>query len=136
MIRALVTDLILNKDEAIVMDMEAGIEHLGRATTSGVDMLIVVVEPGHRSLDGAKTVVELARQIGIERILFVANKVDGEEDERFIRESLPDCRILEFIPYTRALRQIDRPGRSVLDELDPELLGRFQSILKQIEELA
>ena len=136
MIRALVTDLILNKDDVVIMDMEAGIEHLGRATTSGVDVLIIVVEPGHRSVDGAKIVEELARQINLNKILYVANKVDGPEDEQFIRENLPERRILEFIPYSRALRQADRPGLSVLDGLDSELLARFESVLDQIEDSA
>ena len=54
LIRALVRDLVLYKDETVVMDMEAGIEHLGRATTQGVDLMITVVEPGQRSIDCAK----------------------------------------------------------------------------------
>lgn len=133
LIRALVADLVLYKDEAVVMDMEAGIEHLGRSTTSGVDMMIVVIEPGQRSLDGAGRIVQMAREIKLSNIQFVANKVDGPEDEEFIRTSLPDSTILDFIPYSNGLRRLDRAGHSVLDGLDSDMTGRFQNILDSIE---
>jgi CO dehydrogenase maturation factor len=133
LIRALVADLVLYKDEAVVMDMEAGIEHLGRSTTSGVDLMIVVIEPGQRSLDGAGRIIEMARDIKLSNIQFVANKVDGQEDEEFIRQSLPDSPVLEFIPYSGALRRMDRVGHSVLDGLDDDLTKRFQHILDSID---
>ena len=130
LIRALVADLILNKNEALIMDMEAGLEHLGRATTSGVNTMLVVVEPGFRSVDGAKRIVEMANQIRLTDVKIVANKVDGPEDEQFIRESLPDHEILEFIPFSNALRKVDRPGKSVLSDIDDEIRGKFTRILE------
>ena len=132
LIRALVADLILNKDEALVMDMEAGLEHLGRATTSGVDVMIVVVEPGQRSLDGARRIVEMAKHIGLENLEFVANKVVGPEDEQYIREALPDASILSFIPYSESIRRADRPGRSVLYDPEDSFLSSLQSVLQSV----
>ena len=132
LLRALVADLILFKDEALVMDMEAGIEHLGRATTSGVDTLIIVVEPGIRSIEGSRRIIEMAREIGIKSFNIVANKVDGEEDERFIRETLSDHEIVAIIPFSNELRRADRPGVSVLDGMSPELRGRFEAILDRL----
>lgn len=132
LIRALVADLILNKDEALIMDMEAGLEHLGRATTSGVDTMLIVVEPGHRSVDGAKRIIELASQIKLKTIRIVANKIDGPEDETYVRDSLPDNEILEFIPFTNMFRKADRPGRAVLDGMDTEIRKKFERILDKL----
>jgi CO dehydrogenase maturation factor len=133
LIRALVADLILNKDEALIMDMEAGLEHLGRATTSGVDRMLVVVEPGQRSLEGARRIVEMANQIGLKHLQFVANKIDGSEDEEFVRAALEDAEILEFIPFADDIRRADRPGRSVLDLIDSGMLARFERILDLVD---
>ena len=132
LIRALVADLILNKNDVLVMDMEAGLEHLGRATTSGVDTMLVVVEPGFRSVEGAKRIVEMAKEIRLGDIKFVANKVDGPDDEAFIRESLPDQQILEFIPFSDSLRKVDRPGKSVLSEIDDGIRGKFTRLLRDL----
>jgi CO dehydrogenase maturation factor len=133
LIRALVTDMILYKDEALVMDMEAGIEHLGRATTRGVDSMIVVIEPGQRSIDSARRVIRMSHEIGLKDIRFVANKVNNPPDEQFIRAALPEHELLGIIPYSEEIRQNDRDGLSVLDGLSKEMVGRFQCILDQLK---
>ena len=128
-IRALVTDMVLYKNETLIMDMEAGIEHLGRATSQGVDVMIVVVEPGQRSIDCAMTVIKMAGEIGIKKLLFVGNKVTGGADEEFIRQSLPGQEILAMIPYSENIRKADRDGVSVLDVKDTGLSGIYEKIL-------
>ena len=132
-IRALVTDLVLHKNDALVMDMEAGVEHLGRATTSGVDLMLVVVEPGQRSIDCAQKIVQMAGEIGLKRIGFVGSKITGQSDEDFIRAAFPTGRILGMIPYTEQLRVADRSGVSVLAGLKDDILKRFEDILGEIE---
>lgn len=132
-IKALVTDLILYKNETLIMDMEAGIEHLGRATSQGVDVMVVVVEPGQRSIDCAKTVIRMSKEIGLKKLVFVLNKVTSKEDEEFIRTSLPGQEILAVIPYSSAIRNADRDGISVLDVLDDTLTAQFEEILAKIE---
>ena len=132
LISALVTDLVLFKDEALIMDMEAGVEHLGRATVRGVDTMLVVVEPGQRSLDCARRIIRMAGEIGLTNIQFVANKITGAADEQFIREAFPEQRILAVIPFLEELRQADRDGKSVLDGMSTELQSRFQGILDQL----
>ncbi len=114
LLRALVTDLVLFKDDALVMDMEAGVEHLGRATAQGVDTMIVVVEPGQRSIDCARRVFRMAEEIGLTDLRIVANKVVTAADEAFIRQALPEVKLLGVIPYSEDLRQADRHGQSVL----------------------
>jgi CO dehydrogenase maturation factor len=132
LLRALVADLILYKDQTLILDMEAGIEHLGRATVSGVDTMLIVVEPGMRSIEGANRIVELGTEIGITTFKIVANKVQDAEDELFIRESLTDHELVGVIPFSDELRRMDRPGKSALDGAGAELKARFASILDSL----
>jgi CO dehydrogenase maturation factor len=131
-IRALVTDLVLYKNETLIMDMEAGIEHLGRATAQGVDLMLVVVEPGQRSIDCATTVIRMSKEIGIKKLAFVLNKIASKEDEDFVRQSLPGQEILAVIPYSTSIRNADRDGVSVLDVLDGDLLTKFNEGINKI----
>jgi CO dehydrogenase maturation factor len=133
LIKALVADLILHKNQALVMDMEAGIEHLGRGTARGVDVMVVVVEPGGRSIDSARRILSMAGDIGLGRVRFVANKLSGAEDERFVGDALAGCDILGCIPYSERLRQTDRGKGSVLDGLSGDEIKAFDGILRALE---
>jgi len=134
LIRALVTDLILHKDESLIMDMEAGVEHLGRATAEGVDTMIVVLEPGQKSIESARRVIRMAGEIGLKNIHFIANKITTPEDEEFIKNSFPDRELLGTIPYSEEIRLADRNGQSVLDSITPQLLDKFKHILSSLKE--
>jgi len=114
-IKALVNDLVLYKNETLIMDMEAGIEHLGRATVSGVDVMIIVVEPGQRALDCAATVIRMSKEIGLCNFVIVGNKVTCDSDKRFITEGFTDMKVSAFLPYSEAIRSADRDGLSALD---------------------
>jgi CO dehydrogenase maturation factor len=133
LLRALVQDLILHKDEALVMDMEAGVEHLGRATARGVDTMLVVVEPGQASIDCALRIQRMAGQIGIRDIRMVANKIAGAEDERFVRSALGGHPVLGIIPYCQGIRTADRDGASVLDGSGRPAAAAFADILAALE---
>lgn len=115
LLKALVTHIVLARDEVVVMDMEAGIEHLGRATAGAVDRLIVVVEPGRRSIDTAMHIRQLAGQIGLNKISLVGNKVRGGKDRDFLQNNLPDFEFLGFLPYDDALIEADLNGISPFD---------------------
>ena len=115
LLRALVQHIVLARDEVVIMDMEAGIEHLGRATASAVDRLIVVVEPGRRSIDTAAHIRQLAAEIGLKRIAVVGNKVRGDKDEAFLRHHLADFDFLGFMPYDGSLIEADLSGISPYD---------------------
>lgn len=112
LLRALVTHIVLARNEVVVMDMEAGIEHLGRGTARAVDRLLVVVEPGRRSLDTAAHIRNLAREIGLENMGVVGNKIRGERDEAFLRSHLADFEFLGAVPYDDRLIEADLTGRS------------------------
>ncbi len=131
-IRALVTDLILHKDDALIMDMEAGVEHLGRATVRGVDTMIIVVEPGLRSIESARRIISLSLEIGLSKIKLVANKIMQADDERFIREALPLYELIGAIPFSNRLAAADRSGQSVVSVMDDDLLATFSGILRRV----
>jgi len=115
MLRALVSHLLLEKDTALVLDMEAGVEHLGRGVVQAVDHLLVVVNPGQRSIETALRIRELAADIGLTQLGVVANRVRTPDDEAFIRDSLPDLPVLGVMPDDEALLAADRAGRAVSD---------------------
>jgi CO dehydrogenase maturation factor len=115
LLRALVMHIVLARDEVVVMDMEAGIEHLGRATAKAVDKLIVVVEPGRRSIDTAGHIRKLAGEIGLNHIAVVGNKVRNNSDEEFLKNHLNDFEFLGFLPYDESLIEADLQGISPFD---------------------
>ena len=132
-IRALVTDLVMFKDETLIMDMEAGIEHLGRATVSGVDVLLVVAEPGQRSVDSARTILRMAKEIGLKNAFIVGNKAAGAADEEFIRAALAEYEILTVLPYSEAVRHADREGLSAADIADEAYQAGLNELFLKIE---
>jgi CO dehydrogenase maturation factor len=97
------------------MDMEAGLEHLGRGTAGMVDSFIVVVEPGSRSVQTYHNVVRLAADLGVKNVSVVANKVRGPEDEAFCRANLPQDALLGIIHYDDEIAKADRAGLSPFD---------------------
>ena len=115
LLRALMLHIVLARDEVVVMDMEAGIEHLGRATASAVDKLIVVVEPGRRSIDTAGHIKKLASEIGLKNICVVGNKIRSKKDEEFLKKHMSGFKLLGFIPYDEALIEADLDGVSPFD---------------------
>jgi CO dehydrogenase maturation factor len=119
LLRALVMHIVLARDEVVVMDMEAGIEHLGRATAKAVDKLIVVVEPGRRSIDTAGHIRRLAAEIGLNNIAVVGNKIRGPKDQEFLETHLSDFDFLGFLPYDDALIEADLNGVSPFDVDSP-----------------
>jgi CO dehydrogenase maturation factor len=101
--------------------MEAGIEHLTRGTAQGVDKLIVVVEPGRRSIETAQRIFELAKDLHIRNMAVVGNKIQTEEQKQFIRDSLPGAEFLGFIPYDEAIIDADLARRSITDSSLPAI---------------
>jgi len=127
LLKNLVTHLLLQRTEVVILDMEAGIEHLGRGTAQAVDAMIVVVEPGQRSLRTAQTISRLAADIGVEEVYVVGNRVRSQADQDFIAESLPDFKVLGFLSESPLAIEADRRGVSVFD-LDPQMVKEAQAI--------
>jgi CO dehydrogenase maturation factor len=131
LLKALVRHVVLQRDEVVVMDMEAGIEHLGRATAKAVDKLIVVVEPGRRSIDTAGHIKQLASEIKLNNIAVVGNKIRGPKDEAFLKEHLNGFEFLGFLPFDDALIEADLQGKSPFD-VDSPAIGVVKEMIARL----
>ncbi len=134
LLKQLTRHTVLARDEAVVMDMEAGLEHLGRGTAMGVDRLVVVVEPGSRSVETARSIRRLAGDLGLENIVLMGNKIRSPEDRRFLESRLSDFRFLGFLPYRNAIVEADLEGRAPY-ETDRESLNAVREMLVKEMEL-
>ena len=115
LLKTLLAHLLLARDEVVILDMEAGIEHLGRGTAGMVDKLIIVVEPGRRSIETALNIKRLAVEIGLQNVAVVGNKVRNKSDREFLVSGLPDFEFLGFIPFDQAVVDADLANLSPLD---------------------
>ncbi|MEM2145078.1 MAG: AAA family ATPase [Candidatus Jordarchaeaceae archaeon] len=117
LIRALLSHIVLKRDEIVVLDMEAGIEHLGRGTAKGVDAMLIVVEPGSRSMDIAKRIKELAEGLGVKKLFIVGNKVADEEEAKFLQKASQELglELIALIPYDREVIKADLQDAAPLD---------------------
>ena len=115
MLKAVLSSLTYRKDDVVILDMEAGLEHLGRGTTESMDEFIVVIEPGARSVQTYKNVKRLAKDLGVSQVKVVANKVRNPEDEEFIRSKIPAEDLLGMIHYNTEVIDADRQGKSPYD---------------------
>lgn len=129
LLRSLVRELVVKRDEVVILDMEAGIEHLGRGTAMGVDLMLAVVEPGRRSVETALHVREMAAEIGIRRFGVVINKsTDPGEDRAWIAGEFGDESILGAIPFDPRIAAADRNALALPDLNDETLLLPFRQI--------
>jgi CO dehydrogenase maturation factor len=136
LLKALMRNLILKKDEMIILDMEAGVEHLGRKTAEAVDIMIIVVEPGLKSLETAERIKRLARDIGIKEIVCVVNKISSLDEDQFVRSKLEDLgiKIIGTIPRDPLVVKADMEGKALVDYPDSEALAAIKNISKNILE--
>ena len=130
--KRVISHLILQRDDVVIMDMEAGLEHLGRGTTDMMDQFIVVIEPGSRSVQTYRHIVKLAADLGIRTVRVVANKVRTPEDEAFIRRSIPEEALLGVIHYSEDVTAADRAGRSPY-ELSEQTVAEIRRIKDRID---
>lgn len=135
-LKALMNHLVLFRDEIVLMDMEAGVEHLGRATSGSVDALVVVVNPGARSRNAAHKIRKLGEDIGIKNIVVLGNRVRSAEDIELIRNSLPDFPLLGCIPEHDEIVKADRMGHRPFETINDapsellEIAGKLQGYAK------
>ncbi len=115
MLKSILSSLTYRKDDVVIMDMEAGLEHLGRGTAANMDQFIVVIEPGARSVQTYRNVKRLAKDLGVKRVRVVANKIRDEQDEAFVRNSIPAEDLLGCIHYNADIIDADRQGKSPYD---------------------
>ena len=115
MLKSILSSLTYRKNDVVIMDMEAGLEHLGRGTAMNMDQFIVVIEPGARSVQTYRNVKRLAADLGVKRVRVVANKIRDQRDEQFVLDSIPAEDLLGMIHYNPEIMDADRQGKSPYD---------------------
>ncbi len=134
LLRRLLKHLVVERDEVVIVDMEAGIEHLTRGTAGSVDAFIVVVEPGQRSIQTASLVREMAGELGVKKVFVVANKVRTEEDLNFIRNVIGDMELIGHITFSDAIVEADIKGISPYS-YSPQTVDEVRNIKVAIEKV-
>ena len=132
LLKALMRHILLDRDDVVIMDMEAGIEHLGRGTSESVDAIVIVAEPGLRSVQTAATTARLAKQIGIQRLFVVFNKVVDNAEVEMLKDGLGDIATIGIIHFSDKVRKADLEGQSAYD-VAPEFVEEINIIKARLE---
>ena len=109
----MVGHLLLDRDASLVLDMEAGVEHLTRGTVTAVDHLLIVADPSRRSVETALRIERLAGEVKVPRVGFVGNRVRSLEDEAFLKKMLPEGKLVGCVPFDERIREADRNGTGI-----------------------
>ncbi|GAB4345210.1 MAG: carbon monoxide dehydrogenase accessory protein CooC [Candidatus Abyssubacteria bacterium] len=134
-LRRFLEEVLEYRDETVILDMEAGLEHLGRGTARAVDVLVIIVEPGQRSIETARAIMKLAGDLGIQSMRLVMNKVVDEADAELLRQNFPEEQILGYISYDRQLMKLDREGTAPYDyykKTDDAFLAEMRRIKENV----
>ena len=132
-LKRLLTKLLLGDNQAILLDMEAGVEHLGRGTIAGVDELFIVVIPSQSSIRTALKVKKLAIEAGIKDISFVANLVEDDDDQAFLSTGLGESPVA-FFPNSSSIRKGERQGKPIDLHADPQAQAAAQAMLSYLQQ--
>ena len=132
MLKSILSALTYRKNDVVIMDMEAGLEHLGRGTAANMDQFVVVIEPGARSVQTYHNVKRLANDLGVKRVRVVANKVRDEKDEQFVRNNIPEEDLLGIIHYNLEVMDADRNGQSPYD-YSPTAIAEIRKIKEVLD---
>jgi len=133
-LKALLTHTILQRQEVVLVDLAAGVEFMGRASVQGINALILVIEPGSRSIETARNVARMAKELGIEFVGAIANKITENAQIEMIRSQLDDVILLGALKYSRLLQQADLRRASVFTA-DAEVTEELKRAKNQLAKL-
>lgn len=134
LLKQLVSHILLRRGEVVLLDMYAGVEHLGRATAEAVDALIVVCEPSARSLATAAQIKGLAHDIGLRQLFLVGSKIQSPDDRVYLETHTPGLPVLGHLPYSTSVQMADHTGQAVYD-LAPDLAKAAGDIAEALANL-
>ncbi len=123
-LRAIMNSLVFKRDEAVILDMGAGIEHLTRGTSAGVDLMLIICEPSRISVETAHTIKDLAREAGIEKIGFIGNKIRSEEEKKQLEKEL-NSELMGVIPFKEELLSAGFTAQAETSLLEAEVAEMF-----------
>ena len=128
-LKALVNSLLLDVKDVVILDMSAGIEHLTRGTAKGVDLMLIVTEPGKSSVETARNVRKLSNQLDIENVKFIGNKVRNEKEALFLKANFPKDELLGLIHYSE---EISDKAMGLMDmDMEPDN-AEIEGILEKV----
>ena len=132
LLKSLLSDIILTRDEVVIVDMEAGIEHLGRATSKFIDLMLIIVEPGLRSIQTAGKIMALGEEIGVRNFGIIGNKIQSTEQKAWIETQFPGKRILGMISYHDMIRDADLLQKPLIDMMNEEIEKEFNAVYRSV----
>jgi len=132
LLKNLLSEIILRRREVVIVDMEAGIEHLGRATAESIDKMLICIEPGSRSIETANAITKLGKEIGLQDFGIVGNKIHNENQEEWIRNQFDEGMLFGFIPYSETIQDADIQQKSLFDVMDESLSSAFRNIYQKL----
>ena len=133
LVKRLLEHLLTQNKEIVIMDMAAGIEHLTRGTSQYVDALLIIVEPDIGSIQTAKKIQGLAKELNLKNILLILNKITNREEREFICSNLKSLSLLGEIPYDLQIRNASLKGISSL-ESESEMKKAVRNIRYSLEQ--
>lgn len=136
LLKNLLSEIILHRKKVVIVDMEAGIEHLGRGTARAIDTMLITVEPGARSVDTAKTIMKFAGEIGIQSFGIIGNKAHDNRETEWIKNQFAQNLILGTIPFDRSIQEADLKQKPLIDMLGKNLKSEFEKIYQKVRESA
>ncbi len=132
LLKSLLSEILLSRGEAVIVDMEAGIEHLGRATAKSIDRLLIVVEPGSRSIETARRIITLGKEIGIQHFGIIGNKIQKPEQQEWIARQLPPDLMQGMISYHDIIRDADLSQKPLIDLSDQRIKSEFDAVYRSV----
>lgn len=136
LLKSLLSEIILHRKEAVIVDMEAGIEHLGRATAKGIEKMLIVVEPGSRSVDSARMIIKLGREIGLKNFGIVGNKIQKKQQADWLQQNFDTEAVLGTISYSSSIQEADLKQLPLYESLDERSLEEFKKIYCELQKSA
>jgi CO dehydrogenase maturation factor len=132
LLKSLLSEIILRRDEAVIVDMEAGIEHLGRATAETIDQMLIVVEPGARSVQTAKTIMRMGADLGLMNFGIVGNKIRTDSQKKWITEQFQSKIILGIILFDPAIQEADLEQNAPIESISSSSRRIFEEIYNKV----
>jgi len=132
LLKSLLSEIILHRKEVVIVDMEAGVEHLGRATAESIDKMLICVEPGSRSIETAKAIIKLGKDIGLHDFGIVGNKIRNKNQEDWIGKQFDAEMLLGFIPYSETIQEADIQQKPLFEVMEKSLSAAFQHIYQKL----
>jgi len=130
-LKSLLSYLMIARDEWVLLDMEAGIEHLGRGTAIGVDRMVVVVEPNKTSLETAIRIKKLSRDLGVKNLVAMGNKITSDDEKEYIIQNLKDIEVTGYIKYSEEIKNLSL-GKIKPWDLSDEIIGSIGGLIESL----